>query len=93
MTRVVETTGRAAVSVRFRRAVLGTCCVPWTDDDRFDEPRFRRTVRALNRRGLTDLYIFGTAARATRFPTGSSPRSPRSSSTSCTTWTPHRWWA
>jgi dihydrodipicolinate synthase/N-acetylneuraminate lyase len=61
MTGVVETAAAPQTAVRFRRAVLGTCCVPWTDDERFDEPRFRRTVRALNRRGLTDLYIFGTA--------------------------------
>lgn len=51
----------AESSVRFRRSVLATCCIPWRDDDTFDEPRFRRTVVALCRRGLTDLYIFGTA--------------------------------
>jgi dihydrodipicolinate synthase/N-acetylneuraminate lyase len=61
MTAVQATPMRTADGVRFRRTVLGTCCIPWTDDDRFDEHRFRRSVAALHRRGLTDLYIFGTA--------------------------------
>lgn len=61
MTAVETPSTRAADGVRFRRTVLGTCCIPWTDDDSFDEERFRHSVAALHHRGLTDLYIFGTA--------------------------------
>src|SRR5262249_31153276 len=61
MTAVETPSAPAADGVRFRRTVLGTCCIPWTDDERFDEDRFRRSVATLHRRGLADLYIFGTA--------------------------------
>ena len=40
---------------------MGTCCVPWTIDYRFDEPLFRRSVRHAARDGTRHLYIFGTA--------------------------------
>ena len=39
---------------------MATCCVPWTEQDRFDEPVFRRGVRQALR-GTPHLYVFGTA--------------------------------
>lgn len=46
---------------RFPRTVLGTCCLPWREDGRLDEPLFRRSIRRLVAEGLVDLYVFGTA--------------------------------
>ncbi len=39
---------------------MATCCVPWTEQDRFDEPVFRRGVRQALQ-GTPHLYVFGTA--------------------------------
>lgn len=50
-----------AEPARFKRTVLATCCIPWDERDRFDEPLFRETVVDLLRHGLNDLYVFGTA--------------------------------
>ena len=50
-----------AVEVRYKRTVLGTCCVPWRAPYDLDEAMFRRSVRGTLERGLRDLYIFGTA--------------------------------
>jgi dihydrodipicolinate synthase/N-acetylneuraminate lyase len=49
------------MSARYPRTVLATCCLPWREDGRLDEPLFRRTVRNLVGAGLRDLYVFGTA--------------------------------
>jgi len=49
------------MSARYPRTVLATCCLPWREDGKLDEPLFRRTVRNLVAAGLTDLYVFGTA--------------------------------
>jgi dihydrodipicolinate synthase/N-acetylneuraminate lyase len=49
------------MSARYIRTVLATCCLPWREDGKLDEPLFRRTVRNLVGAGLTDLYVFGTA--------------------------------
>lgn len=49
------------MSARYPRTVLGTCCLPWREDGRLDEPLFRRSIRALIAAGLRDLYVFGTA--------------------------------
>lgn len=49
------------VTVRTDAKVLATSVVPWTEDWRFDESRFRSQVRAQLAAGLTDLYVFGTA--------------------------------
>jgi dihydrodipicolinate synthase/N-acetylneuraminate lyase len=49
------------MSERYPRTVLATCCLPWREDGKLDEPLFRRTVRNLVAAGLTDLYVFGTA--------------------------------
>jgi dihydrodipicolinate synthase/N-acetylneuraminate lyase len=49
------------VSARYPRTVLGTCCLPWREDGRLDEPLFRRSIRDLIAAGLPDLYVFGTA--------------------------------
>src|SRR5688572_23473932 len=46
---------------RYKRTVLGTCCLPWRGDGRLDESIFRRTIHNLVGAGLKDLYIFGTA--------------------------------
>jgi dihydrodipicolinate synthase/N-acetylneuraminate lyase len=49
------------MSARYPRTVLATCCLPWREDGKLDEPLFRRTVRKLVAAGLADLYVFGTA--------------------------------
>lgn len=46
---------------RYRRCILGTCCVPWSDRFEFDEDRFRHRVKHQIAGGIRDLYIFGTA--------------------------------
>ncbi|MBI3970614.1 MAG: dihydrodipicolinate synthase family protein [Chloroflexi bacterium] len=46
---------------RYRRTILGTCCVPWNEDGTLAEELFRASVRLLVRGGVRDLYIFGTA--------------------------------
>lgn len=46
---------------RFPRTVLGTVCLPWAEDGSLDEALFRRTTSNLVKRGLPDLYVFGTA--------------------------------
>lgn len=48
------------MTARYKRTVLGTCCLPWRDGI-LDVPLFRRTIRNLVAAGLPDLYIFGTA--------------------------------
>ena len=46
---------------RYPRTVLGTVCLPWAEDGSLDEAIFRRTISNLVKRGLPDLYVFGTA--------------------------------
>lgn len=50
-----------SVDTRIRPTVLGTCCIPWRSDGRFDEPLFRATVEHLHQAGMQNLYVFGTA--------------------------------
>ena len=49
------------MSARYPRTVLATCCLPWREDGKLDEPLFRRSVQNIVGAGLTDLYVFGTA--------------------------------
>ncbi|HET7716263.1 MAG TPA: dihydrodipicolinate synthase family protein, partial [Bauldia sp.] len=49
------------MSARYKRTVLATCCLPWREDLVLDESLFRRSIRNLVGRGLSDLYVFGTA--------------------------------
>jgi dihydrodipicolinate synthase/N-acetylneuraminate lyase len=49
------------MNARYPRTVLATCCLPWREDGKLDEPLFRRIVRNLVAGGLVDLYVFGTA--------------------------------
>jgi len=46
---------------RFKQCILGTCCIPWNDDNTFAEELFRHTVRYLHDSGTPNLYLFGTA--------------------------------
>ena len=46
---------------RYRRTILGTCCIPWNEDYTLAEDIFRDSIRHLIDQGLSDLYIFGTA--------------------------------
>jgi dihydrodipicolinate synthase/N-acetylneuraminate lyase len=46
---------------RYRRCILATCCVPWSERFELEEDIFRRSVRHLIAHGIHDLYIFGTA--------------------------------
>jgi dihydrodipicolinate synthase/N-acetylneuraminate lyase len=47
--------------IRYKRTILGTCCVPWNDDGTLAEGIFRDSIRILIKQGLPDLYLFGTA--------------------------------
>ena len=49
------------MAARYKRTVLGTCCLPWRADGKLDEALFGKTIRNLVKAGLPDLYIFGTA--------------------------------
>lgn len=51
---------RTAAEGRYPRTVLGTVCVPWTDEHTLDEPRFRAAITQLAR-DIPRLYIFGSA--------------------------------
>ncbi len=46
---------------RYPCGIMGTCCVPWSAEWRFDEECFRRQVRHILAVGTRHLYIFGTA--------------------------------
>jgi dihydrodipicolinate synthase/N-acetylneuraminate lyase len=46
---------------RFKRTILGTCCVPWNEDGTLAEGIFRDSIGQLIGQGLPDLYLFGTA--------------------------------
>ena len=46
---------------RYPRVILGTCVIPWQEKLVFDEPLFRRTVRAAVATLTPHLYVFGTA--------------------------------
>lgn len=46
---------------RYKRTILGTCCVPWNDDGTLMESTFRESIRGMIAKGIPDLYIFGTA--------------------------------
>lgn len=46
---------------RYRRCLLATCCLPWSEGFEFEEEIFQRSVRTLIQGGIRDLYIFGTA--------------------------------
>ena len=45
---------------RFPSGLMGTCCVPWSADFRFEELIFRRSVRR-SLQSTPLLYVFGTA--------------------------------
>lgn len=46
---------------RYPDAILATACVPWDENNRFDEDTFRLLIRALIERGVRHIYTFGTA--------------------------------
>jgi dihydrodipicolinate synthase/N-acetylneuraminate lyase len=48
-------------SPRPDRAILGTCCIPWTADYELDERLFRRSIQLDIEHGTRYLYLFGTA--------------------------------
>lgn len=45
---------------RYPSCILATCCTPWDDRGRFDEPVFRRLVQSALK-DTRHLYVFGTA--------------------------------
>lgn len=45
---------------RFPSGIMSTCCIPWDEQFRFDEPIFRRGVRQALRE-TPHVYVFGTA--------------------------------
>lgn len=46
---------------RYEQCILATCCIPWTEDLRFEEAIFRRHVKRILDEGTDHIYIFGTA--------------------------------
>jgi dihydrodipicolinate synthase/N-acetylneuraminate lyase len=50
-----------AAQVCYKQTVPGTVCLPWRDDNTFDEACFGRTITQLVEAGLPDLYVFHTA--------------------------------
>lgn len=46
---------------RYPRQIMATACVPWDEQNRFDEKMFRREVSALIQSGIKSIYLFGTA--------------------------------
>jgi dihydrodipicolinate synthase/N-acetylneuraminate lyase len=51
----------STLPVRYPRVMLGTCVVPWREDDSCDESIFRRTISDAARNLTPHLYLFGTA--------------------------------
>jgi dihydrodipicolinate synthase/N-acetylneuraminate lyase len=47
--------------VRYHQAILVSCQIPWDENEELMEDLFREEIRMTLRRGLRDLYIFGTA--------------------------------
>ncbi len=45
---------------RYPSCLMATCCIPWNEDNRFEEAVFREGVRTALE-GTPHLYIFGTA--------------------------------
>lgn len=46
---------------RFDRTILATCCLPWDDEGKLDEPAFHRHLTDIVHKGTRDVYLFGTA--------------------------------
>jgi dihydrodipicolinate synthase/N-acetylneuraminate lyase len=46
---------------RYPKTILATACVPWTPSFGFDEVSFRKEVQGLIKRGIHNIYLFGTA--------------------------------
>ena len=46
---------------RYPRTILGSCEIPWDEQERFIEPIFRKQVRMTLAHGFNDVYVFGTA--------------------------------
>lgn len=54
-------TATTTTNKRYPGGILAACCVPWDDEQRFVEEKFRRGVRAELTIGTKLLYVFGTA--------------------------------
>ncbi len=48
-------------TARYPAEIMATAIVPWTEDWRLDEPRFRRELEMLIAAGYRHVYTFGTA--------------------------------
>ncbi|HHW31570.1 MAG TPA: dihydrodipicolinate synthase family protein [Clostridiaceae bacterium] len=46
---------------RYPKTILATACIPWTESYEFDEDIFRKEVQGLIKRGIKNIYLFGTA--------------------------------
>jgi len=46
---------------RLSPCILATSCIPWTESFELEESIFREQIRGQIARGLTNLYLFGTA--------------------------------
>lgn len=46
---------------RYPRTILATACIPWTESYEFEEKIFRDQIKDLIARGISSIYLFGTA--------------------------------
>ena len=46
---------------RYPSTILATACIPWTESYELDERIFRNEIRGLVKRGIHNIYLFGTA--------------------------------
>lgn len=46
---------------RYPCTILASAVIPWAENNEFDEKIFRRQIRAITGRGITHIYVFGTA--------------------------------
>lgn len=49
------------VTKRYPRTILASAVIPWTESYELDETLFRREIRSIRERGISHLYLFGTA--------------------------------
>lgn len=46
---------------RYEKNIMATVCIPWNDDNSFDEKLFRKNIEILSHNDIKSLYLFGTA--------------------------------
>ena len=52
---------RVELGKRYPQTIMATACIPWKEDLTFDENVFRKFIGELKKRGVSYIYLFGTA--------------------------------